>query len=228
MSLDTIFGNLKAYNQFEPFSLLHADQLTAEQVNNPSLRTIAFYVADFSLYTVEEEQKKPTLWLARHTAEEPHNLVLRHLDDEKNSSFNQLVKTGNYNPTPEEVQEVMSANGTLRIELTQLTLKGYDKEWRYLEISTTHYDSLNAEDRLLAERFYGQGDNFIAAMKMLKDAHIDKTRVYVFSPEYVAKGASESPVGRAAWRRSFDYYAISGAVVHDIGSLYALRGVRKK
>ncbi len=223
MALETVIGNLQSgHNQLEPGTFVHADQLTAEQVRNPSLRTHVFYTADGHLYSLEEGV--PTLFLTRRE----HNLVLRHLNDEVDSSYDQLTKTGNYRPDVTEAREAMAAKDTLRIDLTKLRLQGTDEEWRYLKINTTEYDSLNPEERKLAERFYGQGKAFDSAMNKLKDAGIENTRVYVLNPEYVWEQAQDGPVGHASWRDNFGDLADSDADDHGIGIHNALlRGTQE-
>ncbi len=226
MVLETIVDNLRdGYNQLQPGTMLHADQLMAEQVTDASLRGQRFYVADGPLYSLQEGV--PTLWLTRHTVEEQNNLVLRHLNDEVDSSYDQLIKTGNFRADPEEAGQAMKAKGTLRVDLTKLRLQGANVEWRYLAVSTTSYDSLNREERKLAERFYGQGDAFVAAMNTLKEVGISETRVYVLNPAYVQKEAQKGPVGRAAWRSSFNYDAGSDARDLNVNDLNVLRGVRQ-
>ena len=226
-TLETITGNLRAYARLEPGTFLHADQLMAEQVKDANLRNQTFYVADGPLYSLEGQKKTPTLWLTR----EPHNLVLRHLNDEVNSSYDQLVNNRNYRPNPEEAREAMQAEDTLRIDLMRLHLQGDDTQWRHLEISTAKYNKLfhrlNPEERKLAERFYGQGEAFVAAMSVLKERGIDSTKVYVLNPSYVQKEATNDPIGRAAWRSSFGYDAYSDAD-HDVYSHDGVRGVRRE
>ena len=225
MTLEIIVGNLRdGYNQLQPGTMLHADQLMAEQVKDANLRNQAFYVADGPLYSLEGQKKTPTLWLTR----EPHNLVLRHLNDEVNSSYEQLVNTGNYRPNPEEARKAMKAKDTLRIDLTRLHLQGDDTQWRYLEISTTKYNKLKPEERKLAERFYGQGKAFVAAMSVLKEGGIDSTKVYVVNPGYVQKEATNGPVGRAAWRYDFDSNAGSLAGNRGVSNPDGVRGVRRE
>src|SRR3989338_2487334 len=134
--LETLVDNLRdGYKQLQPGTMLHANQLMAAQVRDASLRTQGFYVADGPLYSLEGKKKTPTLWLTR----EKDNLVLRHLDDKVNSSYDKLIDTDNFRPDMEEAQKAMRAKDTLRIDLTKLDLKGNDLEWRYVEISTSDY-----------------------------------------------------------------------------------------
>ena len=223
MALETIVDNLRdGYAQLELGTFLHADQLMAEQVEDANLRTEDFYVADGPLYSLEGKKKTPTLWLTR----EPHNLVLRHLNDKVNSSYNQLVNKGNYRPNPEEARKAMKAKDTLQIDLTRLHLQGDDTRWRYLEISTTKYNKLKPEERKLAGRFYGQGKAFVAAMIVLEESGFDSTKVYVLSPGYVQKKATNGPIGLAAWRGDFGHDADSVAYDHSVSNHFGVRGVR--
>ncbi len=223
MALETIVDNLRdGYKQLKRGTFLHADQLMAAQVRDARLREQWFYVADGPLYSLEGEKKTPTLWLMR----EPDNLVLRHLNDAVNSSYDQLVSTGNFRPGPKEARQAMKAKGTLRIDLTKLRLKGDEREWRYLKIPTG-YDALNAEERKLAKRFYGQGEAFDTAMRTLYDAGISATKVCVLTPAYVQKEAKKGPVGRAAGRFYFSLDADSDASVRDVDDYYGLLGVRR-
>ena len=150
MTLETIIDNLRdGYNQLQPGTILHADQLMAEQVCDSYLRQQWFYVADGPLYSLEGKKKTPTLWLTR----EADNLVLRHLNDEVGNSYEQLINTSHFRPDPKEARKSMNARETLRVDLTKLRLEGNEAEWGYLAIPTTDYDKLNAEEQKLAERF---------------------------------------------------------------------------
>lgn len=226
MALETIIGNLKAYSKLEAGTFLHGDRLTAKQVEDDSLHRHRFFIADGPLYSLEGQGRKktPTLSMTR----EPDNLVLRHLNDEVDSSFAQLTKTGNFRPNSEEARKAMEAKDTLRIDLTKLRLKGDNPKWGYMEISTTDYDRLNPEERKLAKRFYGQGTSFVAAMKALQGKGISITKVSVLKPDYVRQEAAAGPVARAAWRHYFLDGAYSDALGRDVDVHYGLRGVRRK
>ncbi len=228
--LETIVDNLRdGYAQLEPGTFLHSDQLMAAQVKDASLRNREFYVADGLLYSLEGEKKTPTLWITR----EPDNLVLRHLDEKVNGAYNnsyyRLVKTGNFRPEPEEARQAMEAKDTLRIDLTKLSLQGDSPEWRYLKISTTLYNNLlNAEERKLAERFYGEGKALGTAMKALKKAGIYSTWVYVLAPAYVDEEVKyKGLIGRASSQNLFDGVSYFNAGDCSIGIRGRLRGVRR-
>ena len=220
MSLETITGNLRdAYKQVQPETMLHVDQLMKERRINRELRNVGFYTADGQLYFLAGEEKTPSLAMTR----QPQNLVLRHIDD----AFTQLVETANYHPDVTEAQQAIEAPDTVVIDLTKLRLEKHNDEYSALVISTTKYDKkLNAEERKLAERVYEQGDNFVANMRMLSDAGISETRVFMLNPKYVQKEAKDGAVGRASWLGCFIDDSSFNAVVRGVND-GRLRGVRR-
>ena len=228
--LENMLGDLRdAYRQAEPGTVLHVDQLMNERRLHPitkqgeDLRRLLFYTADGIIYRLNEKGI-PELVITR----EPENLVLRHLNDQTNNSFDQLLWNYNYSADPAEVQQAMSAESTVIIDLTKLRLRGRELEYNLVEVSTTKYDKLNSEKRKLAERVYGQGADFTANMKMLKDAGISETRIFVLNPEYVRREAVQDPLGRASWVLSFDHDSYFNADVRCINYDSGVRGVRKK
>ena len=203
-TLETITGDLRAHARLEPGTMLHSDQLMAKKVCDDNLRILSFYVADGPLYSLEGAEKIPTLWLTR----ESNNLVLRHLYDDRRISYGQssydlLLKNSNYRPNPEEARIAMEAKDTLRIDLTKLRLQRDDSQQWYLKISTTKYNKLNSEERKLAERFYGQGDAFVAAMSVLKKSGVGCFGIHVLNPADVQKEATKSPIALVAWSGGF-------------------------
>src|SRR3989338_4736337 len=188
--LENILGNLpEAYALVDPETMLHSDELQLERLTNRELRALSFYTADGNLYDVHEG--KARLSITRRD----HNPVLRNIND----AFAQLTSSRNYHPKSKEALESITAESTVSIDLTQLGLQSDDSEWRYLTILTQNYDILNPEERKLAERVHGSGDAFVHVMKMLADANINETRVYVLNPAYVEENTGEVPLGRASW-----------------------------
>ncbi|MSR86422.1 hypothetical protein EXS74_03430 [Candidatus Woesearchaeota archaeon] len=232
MALENIVGNLRdAYALVEPETILHSDELQLERLTNNSLRSVPFYTADGVLYRMHDG--KAQLGLTRRD----QNPVLRHIGD----AFTQLVETGNYHPNgdstdddgreiyvnaQEEADAAFTAESTVRIDLIQLCLQGTDNEWRYLAIPTQNYSTLSPEERKLAERVHGSGDAFVQVMRMLADAGIRETKVYVLNPSYVEAQTKKGIVGRASWLNHFggiaDFYAGSRNIINSV----RLRGVR--
>ena len=219
MALENIVGNLRdAYALVDPETMRHSDEIQLERLGNPSLRSVGFYTADGCLYRMHNG--KAQLGLTRRD----HNLVLRHIDD----AFTQLIESRNYHPALEEADDVFAAESTVTIDLNQLRLQGNNTEWRYLAIPTTGYDTLNPEERKLAERVHGSGDVFVQVMSMLDQARISETKVHVLNPSYIEEQTKKGPIERASWLNST--YVSSGFYADDrvIYDGNCLRGVRRR
>ena len=229
MNIETIFGDLRAHAQFEPGTFQDFDELSRDQLADPSLLKKAFYVSTFPLYTARGGE--PVLAFARHTTEHPNNLVLVHIDDPVNSSYKQLVKMGNFRPDPDEAQAVLEATDTFQAKLRDFRLSGNDPVYRFLAIRTADgfvkdgdkYKRPREVEQAAIVRV-GYTEEFLAMLHR-EPFQIGKTRLYVLPPDYVAVKAGEQFVGRAAWRYSFFSNAYSDAYDHFVNFLYGLRGV---
>jgi len=227
MTLESITGTLRdGSRQLQPGTMLHVGELMKERRTNPitpegdDLRTQWFYTADGQVYVMNG--KNPQLAMTRGSA----NPLLQ--EATIYTYCHQLLNDKNYRPTTEEVQRVLEAPDTVLINLSELRLSGNDKEWRYLAIDTSKYKKLNDEERKFAERVYGQGDDFRANMKMLKEANIAQTKIYVLSPDYVQEHAQESALGRASWLLNFNYNSNFSAGGRNISNSNRVRGVRRE
>ncbi len=223
MTLENVVGHLKeGYKQLQPGTMLHVDQLMNERRSNADLCNQWFYTADGEVYLLDGALKTPALAITR----EAHNPILQNIDD----AFEQLAKKQNYHPSQTDIQQALVAPETVLIALPNLRLRGNEAEWRYLAINTTpaKYGKLNDEERKLAERVYGQGDDFAQNMKMLKEAKIGETKIYVLNPDYVRQHAEEGTVARASWLYNFYNYSSFDASDRDFNNLNRVRGVRRK
>ena len=223
-TLVTISGNLRdAYRQIQPGTMLHADELMNARRTSTDIQQSGFYTADGIIYF--RDGNTPKIAITR----EEDNLVLRHIDE----AFAQLTATRKYLPGPREAQTAIHATRTEIFDLTKLSLKDFYKqdikrEYGSLEISTTEYGSLNPEQRRLAERVYGRGNDFIANMAMLKQEFIHGIIVYVLNPKSVWKEARESPIGQASWLCNYSInsnFETRGRFVNPINSI---RGVPRE
>ncbi len=223
ITLETLVGPLaKIFPQLERDTILHSDQLMTERRTNPELRNQWFYTADSSLYTVEKEGgiDEAFLYLGR----EPTNPIFNNIGE----ATQQLVKTRNYIPSSEDVGAVVKAESTLRVKLSGLGLQKSNDEVYYFEIQTDNYDKLNPEQRRVAKRVYGQGNDFIENMEMLNKAAIRKTRVYVLNPEYVKNNVpQDGAIARASGLYGFVLGSRFFADGRDVDFHLGLRGVRK-
>ena len=190
MTLETITGNLRdAYRQLQPGTMLHADELINERRDNSEeLCDQSFYTADGEVYFLKGKNKTPTLAMTR----EAHNPVLQNID----FAFEQLINEYNY-PVPQaDFKLALAAPDTTLIALPKLRLSGVNQEYGYLPIGTApaKYNKLNAEERTFAERVFGQGNDFVQNMAMLKSADISETKIFVLNPKYVQEHASQGAV----------------------------------
>ncbi len=222
MSLETITGNLKeGYKQLQSGTMLHVYELMNERRDNHELRTQWFYTADGEVYFLDGVRKTPTLAMTK----EAHNPVLQNIDD----AFDQLTGKGNYTVLDQDFKQALAAPDTLLITLPNLRLSKHDAEFSYLPFGTTpaKYAKLNDEERNFAERVYGQGDDFAKNMKMLKEAGIGETRIWLLNPEYVQKHAQEGAIARASWLSNFNDSSRFSADDRGINDHDRVRGVRR-
>ncbi len=231
MTIETIPGNLLAYKELVPGTMQHWDELSPDQVKDNLLRGQAFYAADYPQYSMDGSH--PVLDMARNTPAALNNLVLAHLFDTENSSYDQLVRGGgNFRPDPEEAKRVMEAAGTLRTPLREMRLQGANDVYRSLRVRTADGMILIGEDDAVEPNRYegllldraGVTSDFRAALQE-EPYRIQETGVLVLSPDYVEMEAAKSPVGRAAWRGSFNGDGSSDAYDCFVDYRGALRGV---
>ena len=215
-----------AFSQLQPDTICDAKQLMSERRTNKKLRDDFFWTNNSSLYDLENEigvrdikNGEAVVYFGKG------NLIF----DDIERATQQLINTGNYRPANEKAESFKKAGTTLRVKLSELNLQGNDNQWRYFEINTKNYDSLNSTQRTFAERVYGEGEEFKLNMEMLSKSGKSNTRIYVLTPDYVKSNATESAIARACWLGSFDgvsRFLADGRVGGGPG--VALRGVRLK
>src|SRR3989338_281439 len=199
--------------------MLHSFEIMNERRNNRDLRELSFYTADGLIYFLDGSKGyTPKLAITK----QPHNLVLRNLEE----AFDQLTRHENYYPDTEQASEAIRAGETEVFDLTKLKLHKYNSETSYLTIPT--FGGLDNEGLRIAQRVYGHGTDFLKNMKMLKDAGIEETRIYVTSPDYVQKHATKGQFARASWLNNFDYESQFSAFGRYVNYDDRVRGVRKK
>ena len=243
MTIETIIGDLKAVAQLVPDTLQYLDELSLDQTADHSLCEKAYWVADYPQYG--RKGGEPMLYLARL----PHNLMIRHLFDKENSSWQQLLneKTGYFfHPIQDEAQAVVEAADTLPVPLRALRLYGTGHQYsslhtsyqyRYLQVRTEdgfvntspdprnpRYEQPMVEEQQLLERV-GYTLPFLKTMRNSRQK-ISVTNLCVLTPDFAFRVTADGPIGRAAWRYSFINCVDSLAVDNLVGSHFGLRGVR--
>lgn len=240
MDLETITENLRAYSQLEKGTFQTGRQLMDERRTAPvtedgDLRDQWLYTADGNGYFPVENDVE---WAI---TPEVHNLVLRHLDDEVDSSYDQLVNTNNFRPDNDEALKAKNAEGTLVTRMSKLTLSGTDeecgKEWRYIAIRTKdgyvrkgkRFVKPSEEDQKVMDRLGYTANN----LKMLASSkqRITETKIYVPNPDYVQDEVAKDPEHNSLWRASrLSYFydnSIFNANFRDICNRDRLLGVRR-
>jgi hypothetical protein len=195
-------------------------QIMNERRDNPELRTNWFYTNNFAMYTVENG--KEILYFGTE-----NNPILKNIDD----ACSQLINNDNYHVNKEDKKAVIDSaksGNILRINMSDLRLKGNDSEWKYIEINTSNYERiLNSSERAFAEAVYGKGNDFTENMSMLSKKGIETTKIYVLDENYVTEHAKNgTAIARACWLGYFydnSLFYASDRVVYDSK---ALRGVR--
>ena len=232
MALENVVGNLKVYSQLEKGTFQHGDQLQAERLEKPESQDQWFYTADGHGYFLREDGGID--WAITR---EDENLVLRHIDDEVDSSYHKLVNERNYRPDNAEAQAAKDTKSTVVVDMGKLRLSGDEKEFRYLQIrpkdgfikTEDGYQSPNEEEQKAMTRLGYTSQT----LKLMHDSHlkIRESKIHVLNPEYVAEEAPKDPehnsLWRASWLLNFNddslFFALSRSVYYG----FSLRGVRR-
>ena len=150
--------------QLELATMQHARELTKERITNPEVRNQWFWTADGAVYRVIAGNE-PVLDLTQGV----DNPVLLDVAE----ASRQLLTTQNYVVPVDRLGQILEgkASGrTLEVQLSALGLTRHDDEFSYFKIGTSPraYGKLNPSQRQVAERIYGQDDDFAPAMEMIK------------------------------------------------------------
>lgn len=225
--LENITGRLiDIYSQFQPETIQHASEIQNDRRAKKCSTSQWFWTADFPMY--QSEGKEPILYMA----DRADNLIFQNTEE----AVKQIRASNNYRPTAEGIKTVLSAaekGNALKMTLSDLKLKKHDDEFSYYEINTRKPEKLNGAQVRFAKRVHGRTDSdFLANMKMLKDAGIGTTRIYFLNPKYVLKQLKDNKDGaiaRASWLSSFgldsDFNAGDGVVGSGGGCLHGVHKV---
>ena len=227
MALESIPGDLRAYAQLKPESMLHGYELTNERRTCPDekiraeLRNNPFYTADGQLYTTK---KIDVLWGITLRAQ---NLVLQHLAD----AYRQLTQNRNYFPPAAEAKVSFKHKDTMVVDLKGLKLVKDNDEYGHFVLDPQKVKKLNSEQKRAAVRLFGPDEeNFGLNMEMLKKE--GKTPlVFALMPSYVQqtlKANNAQYLGRASWLNSFNVNSYFSASGRDVNDHARVRGVRRE
>lgn len=224
--LEIISGNLRAYAQLQPESMLHCYELTNERRTCPDkklreeLRNNSFYTADGQFYTAT---KREVLWGITLL---PQNLVLRNLEE----AYRQLTQTNNYFPPTKEARTSFEHADTKVIDLKGLELVKDDDEHGHFVINPQKVKELNSQQKKAAVRLFGPDEaSFGLNMEMLAEAG-KLLWVFTLMPDYVQRtleAQDKQYLGRASWLRDFSYFSSFNANNRVVYLHGRVRGVRR-
>ncbi|GEM_PF-4902264 len=212
MSLEIITGNLgDACKQALVGTISHADELMKlrrklfnEGQKDSEVCSKGFYVAGTNIFFVDSKTKTPYWAITRRE----HSLVLQNIDP----AMEQLGQASdpNYRPNSAEARRAILAQSTSVTDLTKIHFQNY-KIWSCFEIGTTSakYNQLNTEERRLAERIFGEGDEFYLNMDMLERAGINATKILLPHLDYIQKQVAKGPFARPSWLWLDSLYILS-------------------
>jgi len=188
MDLENFVGHLaETYKRVDSSSVRNAAQLSAERLGNESLRNEWFWVSDACTATIDGDD------VVYHLTQAPEdNPIFANVDE----ATRQLIRDNNYVVSGDDLEAVVNAGSVLSVKASDLQLTKGNDEYSYFEVETGNLEGaygLNDAQRLVAERAYGESDKvFDATMKMLSDAGISKTKVYVPNPDYVKSNLEDT------------------------------------
>jgi len=147
-------------------------ELMNERRIEPLLRERAFWTANFALYVVEKGE--PILYFGGME----NNPILSNLEEAT------VLRAGGGSYAPKDTRAIVKS--ATRVRLSDLDLKVITRRKALFEVPTAAYDdALNPAQRILAERIYGEGDDFAENMRMLDENGISFTIIYLINPEHV-------------------------------------------
>ena len=233
MPLENVVDNLRdGYSQLENGSLCQVNKLHEERRDDYALQNQWFYTADGHGYFLRENGGVD--WAI---TQEEENLVLRHIGDKVNSSYDQLRLKNNFLPDNSEAEAAKGAEGTVVVNMDKLRLSGIEKEYKFLQIRTEdgfvkvgdEYKHPNKEEQKAIQRL---GYN-AKTRKMLResDHKIAETRICVLNPDYVAgelECYDNNSLWRASWLNVFNFNSDFYANDRNINGNFRLRGVYRE
>lgn len=208
--------------QFDPSTIQHADEITDARKTDEDLRRKWFWTADSALYTVEG--KEAVLYLGRNAENNP---IFKNIE----TASKQLLRTGIYIPSKEDIESVIDAKDTLRINLSDLKLQDTSRDYSHFVINTSDNKArkLNKTQRQFAKRVYGTGKAYEESMKMFSKAGINNTYLDALTPNFVKNNVEQgNAISRACWLNCFgndSSFLADGRIIG--GSDDWLRGVLK-
>lgn len=156
---------------FDLETIMHADEITAERIENKELRTKDLWTADAGIYVIEDG--KQVVYLVRG---QNNPLFRATKEDYKFLTYSSDFQ--HYEAEKKHIEHLIKADSTLRATYSELELITEYGSGTNFDIDTADYDNtLNSKQREFAERVYGQGNKFKKSMSMLNKEGITQAKI---------------------------------------------------
>ncbi|MGV8087243.1 MAG: hypothetical protein ACP5N1_06455 [Candidatus Woesearchaeota archaeon] len=181
--LITLRGSVEdTIKKFYPTTIQHARDIQKERYTNSKLLGKGFLTGDLPVYTLEDD------YVILYLADREHNLILRNIDNAKDA----LKHSHNYYLGFDEMDEIINAKSTIKVNLDNMLLNEFDSEESYLFIRTSNNDKTTPVRQIISplrkpliEKLHGCEDDFKNTMNMLYHNGIEYTRIILLNPSYV-------------------------------------------
>ena len=172
---------LDVHSRIVPGSELHAHEIMTLRELKPEFRNLWTWTADFPIYSLNTSQEAVFSLATRE-----HHLGFRHIGNYVNGLLSSETGHNYFIESREEINEVLNAQSTVTVKISELKLKKDDpnSEWGYFETKNMRTDA----QRRVAERVYG------------KDKPVGD-RIYVLTQDCVKeklKGKEDGAIARAS------------------------------
>ncbi|MBT4446359.1 hypothetical protein HOA92_06275 [archaeon] len=200
MALDNVFGDLRDSNRFEDYTMLHADELLIERIQNENLARDCFYTADGQGYFLGREDEVE-LQITRFNK----NILLQHMHDGDVEVFDQLKKRGFYSCSDfEDLAQFNDDSYTAVVQLDAVRFAMGRGKFSHLEVRCADgnilskelpdgvYVTSNAEERKLLAAF-GYTQRILGKMK--REFGINYTSISVLNPDWARNEMMSNSTG---------------------------------
>ena len=186
---------LNAFKLLNPDTLQHAADISSERITQKELRKIWFWLADHTLWTIENQE------LVFYLGTRETNPVFKNIE----KATKDLINTHKYSPPDADVEAIIAADSTLNISYSTLRLSvdevvetKYPKEFIYFEFEPANPD-LNEEEMKIVLRAYGRNGQFVSVMELFQRDCKLNPRVYLLAHDYAYSQIKKyGPVSRVS------------------------------
>jgi len=210
----------KALAELVPESIRMAREIQQERIKNISLRRECFATGDGCVYNIEKGEA------VLYFTDAELNPVLK--QENIAAALSQIRKDGHYNVKYRDFSMIKDAadkdSGAERYLLSDLELARSDtsgNQWRFFEIGTKKYYTLNEVQRSFVKQVHGKGKQFTELMNEMSTDFITdgitETKIFFSDPKSVHEIAKNGPVARICWLSNFNLSSYFYASIRILG-----------